>query len=93
MASIHTDIINRHKRILRQRLKKINKERGTRFKLGQANIDLVFYLKFVRFIKQLQQRAEKIAVIEGSSEVMEQHWTEASKELLENLTYNNTLEK
>lgn len=92
MASVHTDIIRRHRRILRQRLKKLNERSGTKYRLGQKNIDLLFYLNYVRFAEALATRAKQMAVIEGSSEVMGQHWLESGNELLETFANENRLQ-
>lgn len=83
MASAHTALIRRHKKILRHRLRKLNEEKNTNYKLGQKNLDLLFYLNYLRFVKTLATNAEKIATVEGSSEIMSQHWEEAGNTLLE----------
>lgn len=85
MSSSETELIHRHQRILRQRVKQFNEENGTSYRLG-PNIDLLFYLKYIKFIQQLKEKAGNIAAIEGSSEVMNQHWIEASDELFAELT-------
>lgn len=92
MASVHTELIRRHRRILRQKLKKLNEKNGTKYRLGQKNIDLLFYLNYVRFVKALASKARQIAVIEGSSEVMRQHWKESGDVILELFSEKNRLQ-
>lgn len=92
MASAHTELIKRHKRILRQRLKKLNEQKGSSSRLAQNNIDLLFYLNYVRFIRELASKAKQIAIIEGSSEVMPQHWEASGAELLETFSTENKLQ-
>ena len=89
--SVQTDLINRHRRILRHRLKKINEENNTSYRLGQKNIDLLFYLKYIKFVKELATKAKQIAEIEGSSEIMPQHWKESGAELLDTFERENEL--
>lgn len=91
MASVHADLIRRHRRILRQRLKKLNAENDTKYRLGQKNIDLLFYLNYIRFVKALASKAKQISSIEGSSEVMPQHWKESGKLILESFENENRL--
>lgn len=92
MASIHTELTNRHRRILRQRLKKLNEANGTKYKLGQKNIDLLFYMNYLRFVKALASKANKISLIEGSSEVMPQHWKESGEAVLSSFSSENRLQ-
>lgn len=81
-SSTHTDLINRHRRILRNRLKKLNEANNTSYRLGQKNIDLLFYTNYMKFVKELTKKAGKIAEVEGSSELMPQHWKESGEEIL-----------
>jgi hypothetical protein len=83
MASAHTDLVRRHRRIIRYRLQKLNEQRGSNYKLGQKNVDLLFYLNYIRFVKALDAKAQKIALVEGSSEVMSEHWEASGKALLD----------
>lgn len=92
MATAHTDLILRHKQILRHRLKKYNEANKSMHRFGQKNIDLLFYLNYIRFVKTLADKAGKIASIEGSSEVMTQHWEEAGKVTLDTFEKEDRLD-
>lgn len=91
MASSHAELIRRHKKILRQRLKKINEDNKTNSRLGQKNLDLLFYLNYLKFIKTLANKANQIAVVEGASEVMPQHWRESGDAILHTFEQENKL--
>lgn len=91
MTSTHTELIKRHKQILRIRLRKLNEAKGTHYRLGQKNIDVLFYLNYVKFLRKLAARTSKIAAVEGSSEVMPQHWKESGDVLLDNFEKNGVL--
>lgn len=92
MSSIHNDLIRRHRRILKQRLNKYNTKNNTRYRLAQKNIDLLFYINYINFLKVLSTKAKQIATIEGSSEIMNQHWEESGKSLLKSIEKNNSLQ-
>lgn len=91
MASSHAELIRRHKKIIRQRLKKINEDNKTNSRLGQKNLDLLFYLNYLKFIKTLANKANQIAVVEGASEVMPQHWRESGDAILHTFEQENKL--
>lgn len=92
MSSIHNDLIRQHRRILKQRLNKYNAKNNTKYKLAQKNIDLLFYINYINFLKVLSIKAKQIATIEGSSEIMNQHWEESSDSLLMSIEKDNTLQ-
>lgn len=82
MATVHADLIRRHRRILKHQLKLLNEKQGTDFKLGQKNIDVLFYINYIRFVKKLAVETQKNSLVGGSSEVMDQHWKETGEYLL-----------
>ncbi|TID30677.1 hypothetical protein CANINC_000744 [Pichia inconspicua] len=91
MATSHTELIRKHKQILKSRLAVLNEKESTNYKLGQKNIDVLFYLNYIKFMRVLATRASEIATIEGSSEIMTKHWIDASDFLLSNIEENGTL--
>lgn len=91
MASTHTDLIKRHRQLLRSRLRKLNEREGTQYRLGQKNIDVLFYLNYIKFLNKLAANSAKIATLEGSSEVLPQHWSESGNLLLEEYKNNGML--
>ena len=91
MASSHAELIRRHKKIFRQRLMKINEDNKTNSRLAQKNLDLLFYLNYLKFIKTLANKANQIAVVEGASEVMPQHWRESGDAILHTFEQENKL--
>lgn len=91
MATSHADLIRKHKQILKSRLAILNEKGNTKYRLGQKNIDVLFYLNYQKFMRVLAAKASEIAKIEGASEIMTQHWTEAGNVLLGNIEKNGTL--
>lgn len=82
MASIHSDILKRHKKILRERMKCLNDGRERRIKFSQKNLDLLLYINYVRFLNALILKASDIASKDSSSEILVKHMEESGNEIL-----------
>lgn len=93
MASIHADLIRRHRRMIRHQIQEYNSRRDASVRLSQKSIDILLYLNYLRFIHATAVRAQELSTLDGSQEIMPTHWTVAAEEFLQRFRFDPAVDE